>query len=361
MSSYQQYQDLFVPVSAAAIFLACVFFSQIISEDSILNGFLGNSKPTIKAPEVKLGKDALKIAFCVTGQLPRLELLSKIANVFVPNARAGHLVHVFIQLDDSQEVKQTFWRYDYTDTPYADYTAEKIEILIARKTYPYNLGAHFKARVRIGPPSQDLFEVVDGFVPVIQKEINTDAQKYSTKDGKGVNDKMVETAEDRFKNNLAWMAGLRDCVKWTQEQEQEQGYFYDVVVRLREDSLVFDTWNIVKSLVKGTLTSGYIGANRGINDHNMVLDRRWTDVLFRGIIEDYYFKGSNRYQMWNNSESRIAQVAEENKVTVRATSFCEMPMIPLRSTYNKTHWLVHPQYAKLFATTCRYCCRCRSC
>ena len=29
------------------------------------------------------------------------------------------------------------------------------------------------------------------------------------------------------------------------------------------------------------------------------------DVLFRGIIEDYYFKGSNRRQMWNNTESRI--------------------------------------------------------
>jgi hypothetical protein len=206
----------------------------------------------------------------------------------------------------------------------------------------------------VGPPSQDLFEVVDGFVPVVQKEINTDAQKSSTKEGKGVNDQMVESAEDRFKNNLGWMAGLRDCVKWTQEQEQEQGYFYDVVVRLREDSLVFDTWHIEKRLVKGALTSGYIGANRGVNDHNIVLDRKYTDVLFRGIIEDYYFKGSNRHQMWNNSESRIAQVAEENGVPVRATSLCEMPVIPLRNTYNESHWLVHPQYARLYATTCRY-------
>jgi hypothetical protein len=42
---------------------------------------------------------------------------------------------------------------------------------------------------------------------VRDKEINTDAQKTSTKNGQGVNKDMVESADARFKNNLAWMAG----------------------------------------------------------------------------------------------------------------------------------------------------------
>ena len=57
------------------------------------------------------------------------------------------------------------------------------------------------------------------------------------------------------------------------------------------------------------------------------------DVLFRGIIEDYYFKGSNRHQMWNNTESRIFAVASEHNVTIRTTSMCEMPLIPLRNAW----------------------------
>ena len=166
------------------------------------------------APPIK--PEMLKIAFCVTGQLARLELLSKIANIFVPNAKMGHLVHLFMLLDDTREVKQTFWRYDYTNTPHATHSAAKLDHFLARKMRIAGVDGHFHARVRVGPPAQDEFEVVDGFVPVKDKVINTDAQKSSTMGGKGVNEKMKEKAPERFKNNLAWMAGLRDCVKWMQ-------------------------------------------------------------------------------------------------------------------------------------------------
>ena len=101
------------------------------------------------------------------------------------------------------------------------------------------------------------------------------------------------------------VTGLRDCVKWTQQAEQEQGFFYDLVVKLREDTLAFDKWIFFKGQLQDALTSAYIGAYRGVNDHNLVLDRKYADVLFRGIVEDYYFKQSNRRQMWNNTESRI--------------------------------------------------------
>jgi hypothetical protein len=160
-----------------------------------------------------------------------------------------------------------------------------------------------------------------------------------------------------------------------QEAEQEQGFFYDVVVRLREDSLAFDKWIFFRDMVKGALTSAYIGTYCGINDHNLVVDRKWADSLFRGIVEDYYFSGKHRHDMWNNTEARIfqvgaisdsislrstiterhrgpRQVATDLNVTIRPTSMCEMPLIPLRAAWNASHWLVHPQYAHLYRTTC---------
>ena len=227
--------DLFVPVASGAtigLFLLIVVLVAVKNELFTPFTFMGMGSSgndayfddddatytTDLSPYVvpTIKPNMLKIAFCVTGQLARLELMSKIAHIFAPNAKAGHLVHLFMLLDDTPEVKQTFWRYDYSSTPYAAYSTEKLDRFLARKMRALGVGNHFRARVRVGPPAQDLFEVVDGFVPVKDKEINTDAQKSSTKDGKGVNGQMLEPAADRFKNNLAWMAGLRDCVRWMQ-------------------------------------------------------------------------------------------------------------------------------------------------
>ena len=154
----------------------------------------------------------MRIAFCLTGQLARLELLSKIRNIFVPNAKKGHTVHMFMLLDNEDTVKQTYWRYDYSGTPYANFNTKKMEDFVAKKVAPYELGDKFLPRIRLEPRSQDVFEVVDGFVPVERKEINC----KHTVCGRGENDQGAEEADARFQNNLSWMTGLRDCVKWMQ-------------------------------------------------------------------------------------------------------------------------------------------------
>lgn len=154
----------------------------------------------------------MRIAFCLTGQLARLELLSKIKNIFVANVKAGHTVHLFMLLDNEKEVKQTYWRYDYSGTPYINYNTKKMEEFIEKKVSPYKMGDNFLARVRLEPRSQVEFEVVDGFVPVDRKEVNC----QHTVCGRGENTDGAEEASSRFQNNLSWMLGLRDCVKWMQ-------------------------------------------------------------------------------------------------------------------------------------------------
>lgn len=104
------------------------------------------------------------------------------------------------------------------------------------------------------------------------------------------------------------MNGLRDCVKWMQATEQEQGFFYDLVVRLRDDTLAFSEWIFEGPEMKDSLTSLGLGSYRGINDHNLVVDRKYADVLFRGLTEDYYFNKTNRMVLWGNPEHRIYQV-----------------------------------------------------
>ena len=148
------------------------------------------------------------------------------------------------------------------------------------------------------------------------------------------------------------MAGLRECVKWMQSMEQEQGYFYDLVVRLRDDTFAFADWVFDSNDMLDALTSADLGSYRGINDHNLVLDRKWADVLFRGLTEDYYFNKSNRNVMWGNPEHHIYQVATAYRVNIRTATMCKQPLIPLRANQNSTHWLLHPAYTDKMKDAC---------
>jgi hypothetical protein len=71
-----------------------------------------------------------------------------------------------------------------------------------------------------------------------------------------------------------------------------QREFYDLVVRIRDDTYAFGKWVLSLEKYGGALTSARVNSFRGINDHNFVIDRLWADTLYRGFIEDYYFNSS---------------------------------------------------------------------
>jgi hypothetical protein len=257
---------------------------------------------------------------------------------------------LFVLLDNEvEQVKQTFWRYDYSEAPFTNYDVKKMQAYITKRAEKANLGDKFVSRIRLEPPAQSTFPIVGGFVPVEDKVM---LNQHTTKDGAGKNDKGMEPAADRFQNNLRWMAGLRDCVKWMQAAEQEQVFFYDLVVRLRDDTFAFADWVFDSAEMKNSLTSADLGSYRGINDHNLVLDRKYADVLFRGLTEDYYFNKSNRHVMWGNPEHRIYQVATAYRVNIRTATMCKQPLIPLRANQNSTHWLLHPAYTDKMKDSC---------
>ena len=134
-------------------------------------------------PEETVAKPKLKIAICLTGQLARLEMLSKIINIIIPNAKIGNTVHLFVLLDNEvEEVKQTFWRYDYSAAPFATYNARKMQAYISKRIESANIGQNFMSKVRLEPPSQNKFEVVADFVPVDDKVRNASREATFTEE-----------------------------------------------------------------------------------------------------------------------------------------------------------------------------------
>ena len=305
-------------------------------------------------PIVKLPKNrTMRIAFCLTGQLARLELASKLKNIFQTNVQLGHTVHVFTLLDNNiEDVHQTFWNYDYSKNMFARYNSTKMESYFEskKKAYPSLNSARFQYRVRLESPAQPHFQVVGGMIPVETKRIiNVGYEREHGLLGAGDG---VEPASQRFQNNMRWLGGLRDCVKWVMQAEFESRQFYDVIVRLRDDTLAFGKWKFYRERYLGALTSARVGSFRGVNDHNFVVDRTWGDSLFRGFTEDYYFNATFEKVMWGNPEHRIAQLADALHIPIKNTTICEEPLIPLRGRHNDTHWLLHNQYRDNLLSEC---------
>jgi hypothetical protein len=302
------------------------------------------------AAQLSLGSsDKLKVAFCLTGQLARLELYSKVKNIFAPNVRAGNIVHVVIYLDNEiDNVKQTFWKFDYSDTPYRNHTAESLESEIHEMLKHMEIESEVKVWIKLSPPSQDKYQVVGHVIPVSDKIVHKQGSDVS---GDKFPEGGIEHAADRFQNNMRWLGALRDCTKWVQRIEYEQQFFYDVLVRLREDTYAFGPWRFTAKY-RNMLTSSGAAAYRGINDHNFAVGRLYADDLFRGITEDYYMNKTLSMEHWGNPEHRIYQIAASYNIPMQNNTVCEQPLLPLRGKNDENHWLAHVTYATKLLDEC---------
>jgi hypothetical protein len=289
----------------------------------------------------------IKIAYCLTGQLARLELLSKIRNIIIPNVQHNNSAHLFVYLDNEVDnVKQTYWTYNYSNHIYSKYNKKQLISYIENALSSYGIDAKnskdmINVHVKLAPPSRNEYHVVNDRVPV-------KAKAFSGHDGPRSN---FESAESRFQNNMRWMSGLRDCVRYMQQIEFYQQWHYDIVVRLRDDSYALGPWIIDQDYI-GKISSLKTGSFRGINDHNLAVDRKYADILLRGLTEDYYFNSSLESEFWGNAEHRISMMVDAYNIPHRVTTICEQPLIPLRGLENETYWRIHPLYVRHFSEDC---------
>ena len=145
----------------------------------------------------------------------------------------------------------------------------------------------------------------------------------------------VEPASTRFQKNMAWLTAMRACLRLVQAYEVKEDMFFDIVVRLRDDSFALQPWLIDPVIYRHRLVSLNLNTNFGINDHNFAIDGYWSDAVMRGVTEDYYFNSTLDIFSWVNPERRIYKVAASNGVPIAAVPFCHHPLVPLRGEVDK--------------------------
>lgn len=277
----------------------------------------------------------LRIAIHITGQLARLELQSKIENVISTNLNIGHTVHIYFALDnDIKNVKQTQHYSKYIVTPFGDHDKASLRQYITEHCH---ICSEFPARFRVYTmmkPSFNSYIAING--PSRMDKMWTG--KYET-------DKNRVTPERRFDVNMRMFAFIRDSLRSMQEVELEKQKFYDLVVRIRDDSYFYGPWIFDPSYLN-YYSSLKINSWFGVNDHDFVLDRKYSDRYLRGLIEDYFidFKKIGKV-MKHSTEIYMHRVLQLYKIKIRRLTVCELPSVPIRGVLNDTHWKVHSKYA----------------
>lgn len=83
----------------------------------------------------------------------------------------------------------------------------------------------------------------------------------------------IEPAAVRFQKNMAWLTAVRDAVRMMQAFEVQKNVFFDIVVRLRDDSFALQPWLIDPLIYRKRLVSLDLNRNFGINDHNFAIGK----------------------------------------------------------------------------------------
>ena len=63
------------------------------------------------------------------------------------------------------------------------------------------------------------------------------------------------TSKNDFQTMMKWRESLRECMLMVEKEEFHQGKFYDVILRIRDDSFVFKEFPIPRWLHNGKVTS----------------------------------------------------------------------------------------------------------
>jgi len=217
-----------------------------------------------------------RIAICLTGQLIRLELGSKLDNLIRPNLDKGLGIDLYVLLDNELEkakgVKDEMREllslntvYKYYRFRQKDLEREIEEYVLYRSVIKSEASQPpFRVFVRLEPPMKSNFA-------------NLEHQKNDMHQ------------KNRFQAHMMWFNGLRNCMMWLNSKEIIEDFHYDFVMRLRDDTYVLKPFKIDTARYKDHVVSTLFGGWGYINDHNIFADRKYADLMFRDFVEDYYF------------------------------------------------------------------------
>ncbi|KAA8495301.1 hypothetical protein FVE85_1456 [Porphyridium purpureum] len=257
--------------------------------------------------------DEKRLAVCITGQLARLELDSKITNVFSVNAQNGWTVDALILLSAESE---------------AQFVNRRVPI-VAQKDYPTDdsieeaLKSHV-SRVKVVRVDQPV-------EPVMRAEYVAGLDKWNMEEGR---------RWARARGHVRQWFMQRECLMHLKEMEAQNGAPYTDFIRLREDSYVYAPLRPIPDTPgheNHSLLTPMCDAWDGVNDKAATLRREAAHSYFDGPLDFFYLFGDSKVSNWTalmRPEIVIREALNWTGVHVEKVAPLDLPVITQRLTEN---------------------------
>jgi hypothetical protein len=274
--------------------------------------------------------DPFRVALCITGQLKRIELDSKIKNLIRHSTEDGAIVDVFFVLERSDDTNKA--KFSNKNTVHGDKPCsingnrtdavedDKIVELIKEETKAWYKGGVFESH------KEHLVSALTEW-------------KHYRADLEGQNER-----QDRMRLHVSQFANVRRCAQLVEAHELTVRTFYDAVVRIRDNTLVVLPYSVKPSVLRypDAVQVKRCHGEGGLNDKVLVLPRKHMDVAMRGWVEDWYLQPKG----WGgrdsgNSEQVLRSVLRNHKVPVEKVPIQDMPFVDGRCGGDGTFCMVN--------------------
>jgi len=200
-----------------------------------------------------------RVAVCIAGQLSRLEISSKVKNILMPLSKKKHLAHVFLALETGEAV----------------YTNDATKLAGNEDLYEHLTQDSVKAQLQ--PFYQaGMFRPHTNYAPNISRWARYLTEKDSNR-------------TERLNNHMSVQSNLRSCVDLIEEQESRLGIQYDVVLKLRDNTLAPQSPAALLHYIGNSSAQDRVlvkdcNGNCGVSDKVMLLPRKHLSVALGGVF-----------------------------------------------------------------------------
>ena len=260
---------------------------------------MSRSAARLEAPAPKR-PGRLRIAVCIAGQLSRLEIASKIENVLKPTAATQpEALDLFLALEVGAQI--------YSNLDFGAILAQQV----------HNCGqlTESVARDHLAP-----YLAAASFTNHTTRSIDLSNWRRYRKDR--------PTAErlTRLQHHLSQFVHMRTCARMIEAHEITKGMHYDVVLKLRDNTIAVAPFAIRRQHAIGPVLTKDCVHWGGYNDKVMVLPRQWMDACLRAPSEDFFLVKDIGRGI-SNSERLLKAVLDRRGVRVQRVSPEAIPLV----------------------------------
>jgi hypothetical protein len=221
-----------------------------------------------------------KVALCITGQMYRLEFESKIRFL-----QAHPSVDAFVSLQTGRAV----------------YSRSISDMTNKCSTIKIN---HTQIDA-LRPVHTTLLHNKNFMLPDVMKH-RIDSKKYRT--------------FHLFPLHVYQYQNWRQCSLDIQAHELHRSFFYDYVIRVRDNTIITNSTNLMKTLSKNYCTTKGCNSYGGYHDKVMSCPRRFLQPMLRDISERFLLSSAH-YERDMNTETTLKRTLDELGVPVRTLNW----------------------------------------